>query len=341
MGEQVDVRAGRLRPEEYAAQLRRPAPAARPQAGAGRRRSLLLLLRRALHRGLPDRHRHPALHPRASRPTTSEGAALDHPRGRTSWAACCARVCPTEVLCEGACVRKAQEGKPVRSACCSATPPTALLRARRAALRARRPDRQARRRRRRRARGPRLRPRPRHARPRRRRVRGAGQVRRPQRVRHRRLQGARRFRPGARSTSSCPSAASRSATACELGREVHLARPPPRLRRRLPRPAASAASTRSACPSERLEGVLDAVDYIAALRQTPDLAALPVGRDVVVIGGGNTAIDIAVAGQAAGRRDRHHRLPARPGSNERHRLRAGAGPGQRRADRHWARAGRG
>src|SRR5213082_3829683 len=26
----------------------------------------------------------------------------------------CARVCPTEVLCEGACVRKAQEGEPVR-----------------------------------------------------------------------------------------------------------------------------------------------------------------------------------------------------------------------------------
>jgi glutamate synthase (NADPH/NADH) small chain len=40
-------------------------------------------------------------------------------------------------------------------------------------------------------------------------------------------------------------------------------------------------------------GVLDAVDYIAALRQAPDKAALPVGRRVVVIGGGMTAIDMA------------------------------------------------
>lgn len=42
-----------------------------------------------------------------------------------------------------------------------------------------------------------------------------------------------------------------------------------------------------------LAGVDDAVDYIAALRQASDLSALPVGRRVVVIGGGMTAIDIA------------------------------------------------
>ncbi len=41
------------------------------------------------------------------------------------------------------------------------------------------------------------------------------------------------------------------------------------------------------------EGVLDAVDYIAKLRQSDDLTTLPVGRRVVVIGGGMTAIDIA------------------------------------------------
>ncbi|WP_293861280.1 NAD(P)-dependent oxidoreductase [uncultured Alsobacter sp.] len=40
-------------------------------------------------------------------------------------------------------------------------------------------------------------------------------------------------------------------------------------------------------------GVDDAVDYIAGLRQASDLSALPVGRRVVVIGGGMTAIDIA------------------------------------------------
>ncbi|WP_099864823.1 NAD(P)-dependent oxidoreductase [Pararhizobium haloflavum] len=41
------------------------------------------------------------------------------------------------------------------------------------------------------------------------------------------------------------------------------------------------------------DGIIDAVDYIARLRQTDDLASLPVGRRVVVIGGGMTAIDVA------------------------------------------------
>ena len=42
-----------------------------------------------------------------------------------------------------------------------------------------------------------------------------------------------------------------------------------------------------------LAGADDAVDYIAALRQANDLGSLSVGRRVVVIGGGMTAIDIA------------------------------------------------
>lgn len=41
------------------------------------------------------------------------------------------------------------------------------------------------------------------------------------------------------------------------------------------------------------DNCIDAVDYIAQLRQTDDLSKLEVGRDVVVIGGGMTAIDIA------------------------------------------------
>lgn len=45
---------------------------------------------------------------------------------------------------------------------------------------------------------------------------------------------------------------------------------------------------------DELDNVIDAVDYIARLRQAEDLAALPVGRRVVVIGGGMTAVDIAV-----------------------------------------------
>jgi len=46
-------------------------------------------------------------------------------------------------------------------------------------------------------------------------------------------------------------------------------------------------------PGEDMDGVGDAVAYIADLRQAKDLAALPVGRRVVVVGGGMTAIDIA------------------------------------------------
>lgn len=42
-----------------------------------------------------------------------------------------------------------------------------------------------------------------------------------------------------------------------------------------------------------LKGVTDAVAYIAALRQAEDLSQLPVGRRIVVIGGGMTAIDVA------------------------------------------------
>ena len=41
------------------------------------------------------------------------------------------------------------------------------------------------------------------------------------------------------------------------------------------------------------ENCIDAVNYIAELRQSDDLSKLPVGRNVVVIGGGMTAIDIA------------------------------------------------
>jgi glutamate synthase (NADPH/NADH) small chain len=52
--------------------------------------------------------------------------------------------------------------------------------------------------------------------------------------------------------------------------------------------------------NEQLDGVENPVDYIATLRQASNKASLPVGRRVVVIGGGMTAIDIAVQSKALG-----------------------------------------
>jgi glutamate synthase (NADPH/NADH) small chain len=54
---------------------------------------------------------------------------------------------------------------------------------------------------------------------------------------------------------------------------------------------------------ETLTGVMNAVDFIADLRQANDFSALPVGRRIVVIGGGNTAIDIAIQTKRLGAED--------------------------------------
>ncbi|MGJ8628063.1 MAG: NAD(P)-dependent oxidoreductase [Sulfitobacter sp.] len=51
---------------------------------------------------------------------------------------------------------------------------------------------------------------------------------------------------------------------------------------------------------EDKNGVSDAVDFIADLRQAGDLAGIPIGRDVVVIGGGMTAVDAAVQAKLLG-----------------------------------------
>lgn len=49
-----------------------------------------------------------------------------------------------------------------------------------------------------------------------------------------------------------------------------------------------------------LAGVMDAVDFIAGLRQAASPAEVPVGRRVVVIGGGMTAVDAAVQARLLG-----------------------------------------
>jgi dihydropyrimidine dehydrogenase (NAD+) subunit PreT len=55
--------------------------------------------------------------------------------------------------------------------------------------------------------------------------------------------------------------------------------------------------------NDDVDGIADAVEYISDLRQSKDLAKLPVGRKVVVIGGGMTAIDCAVQSKLLGAED--------------------------------------
>ena len=67
---------------------------------------------------------------------------------------------------------------------------------------------------------------------------------------------------------------------------------------------------------EDADGVDDAVDYIAELRQARDLSRLPVGRRVVVIGGGMTAIDVAVQSKLLGAEDVTILYRRGPGADE-------------------------
>ena len=67
-------------------------------------------------------------------------------------------------------------------------------------------------------------------------------------------------------------------------------------------------------PGENLGGVQDAVDFIATLRQSADLSTLPIGRRVVVIGGGMTAVDAAVQSRLLGAESVHMVYRRGPGT---------------------------
>lgn len=56
-------------------------------------------------------------------------------------------------------------------------------------------------------------------------------------------------------------------------------------------------------PGADLPQVRDALGFIAALRALPDKAAMGIGRRVAVIGGGNTAIDAAMQAKALGAKE--------------------------------------
>ena len=125
----------------------------------------------------------------------------------------CARVCPTETLCEEVCVREVAEGKPVQIGRLQRYATDIAMGEgkqfyKRAAL-----DRPQGRRGRRRPGRPRRRAPAGAPWPRRDDLRGAAEIRRPQRVRHRRLQEHRRFRAGRGRLRHRRSAASRSRTA--------------------------------------------------------------------------------------------------------------------------------
>ena len=213
----------------------------------------------------------------------------------------CARVCPTETLCEEACVREAAEGKPVAIGELQRYATDAMMETGKHPVCARGAHGQARRRRRRRAGRPRLRPSLARRRPRRRRSSSARpKDRRPQRIRHRRLQDAGRLRRARGRVHPRRSAASRSRPATRSAATSRWASCG-RITTRSSSPSAWAASTRSASPARtccQRRGRRRLSSPACARRRISP--RLPVGRRVVVIGGGMTAIDIAMQSKRLG-----------------------------------------
>jgi glutamate synthase (NADPH/NADH) small chain len=55
-----------------------------------------------------------------------------------------------------------------------------------------------------------------------------------------------------------------------------------------------------AVPGEDQDHVFDAANFIAKIRQADDAARIGIGKNVIVIGGGNTAVDIAIQAKKLG-----------------------------------------
>ena len=327
MGEQVDVRAGRLRPEEY----RRNFDELHPPLD--RKRALVDAARCYFCHDAPCVEACPT---GIDIPRFIRGIQTDNVRGAALTileanilGGSCARVCPTEVLCEGACVRKAQEGEPVRIGLLQRYATDWLLDRGEQPFARAAPT------------GKRVA------------VVGAGPAglacaHALARLGHAVTILEKRAKSGGLNeygiaAYKVPHGFAQAEVdfvlslggievrhGVELGREVHLHD----LRRDYDAVFVGCGlqgMNALGLPEERLEGVLDAVDYIAALRQAQDLSRLPVGRDVVVIGGGNTAVDIAIQARRLGAENvtiAYRRGPQQMGATG---LGAGAGPGQRRA----------
>ena len=292
------IAGGRLSPARIRRQFFRPASAARPSRGAGRVRPLLFLLRRALHECLPDRRSTSRCSSARSRPAI-RSARPRRSSTRTSWAACApASARPRRCARRPACARSPRASR-CRSAGCSATPPTSRWQQdkqfyQRAAPTGRKIA-----------------------------VVGAGPAG---------LAAAHRLaryghdvtifeaRPKAGGLNEYGIAAYKSTDdfaqaevdyvtaiggiAIETRQgarpRLHACRPDARATTRCSSAWASAASTRCAPRARTPPASTNAVEFIAELRQAEDLAALPVGRRVVVIGGGMTAIDAAVQSKLLG-----------------------------------------
>jgi dihydropyrimidine dehydrogenase (NAD+) subunit PreT len=213
----------------------------------------------------------------------------------------CARVCPVEVLCEAACVRQAQEGKPVRIGALQRYATDWLFESRLQPF-ARKP-----------ATGKRIA------------VVGAGPA--GLACAHRLALGGHdvtvfEARPKAGGLNEYGVAAYkvpndfaqaevafildvggiRLSLGKALGRDVTLAK----LRQDFDAVFLGmglAGVNALALEGADMAGVMDAVAYIERLRQAKDKGSLEIGRRVVVIGGGNTAIDIAVQARRLGAED--------------------------------------